>query len=74
MKNIWARLEDGTWKLFHVRVDGGTRLRLVDEKKELLDELERFEGTVYVPVRVHETAGNANPLREGDQGSREGFN
>ena len=61
MKDVWARLEDGAWKLYHVRVDGGRRMRLVDEKKELLDEIEQFEGTVYVPVRVHETAGNANP-------------
>lgn len=31
----------------------------MDEKKQLIEELERFEGTLYVPVVVHETAGDA---------------
>ena len=61
MNDIWARREDGVLKFHSVRVDGGRRLRLVDEKKELIEELERCEGTIYVPVVVHETAGDAKP-------------
>ena len=33
----------------------------MDEKRELLDEVERVGGVVYVPFRVDESAGNANP-------------
>ena len=33
----------------------------MDEKQELQDEIERFEGTIYVPVRVDDSAGKANP-------------
>ena len=34
---------------------------MVDEKDELLAELDAFDGPIYAPIRVDESAGNANP-------------
>ena len=59
--DVWLTKEGDGYRLHRHRYHGGTRLRLVDEKQELLTELDDFEGTIYVPVRVDESAGNTNP-------------
>ena len=58
--DIWLTKEGEGYRLHRHRYHGGTRFRLVDEKQELLQEIEDFEGTIYVPVRVDESAGDVD--------------
>ena len=39
----------------------------MDEKQELLQELTDFKGTIYVPVRTDESAGDADPYIKADK-------
>ena len=59
--DLWLTKEGDGYRLHRHRYHGGRRVRLVDEKKELIAEIDGVEGAIYAPVRVDESAGNANP-------------
>ena len=57
MKERWARLEDGGWQFYRVRVNGSRKVYVVDMKEELLKALGDYKGdTVLVPVAVEPEA------------------
>ena len=58
--DLWLTKDEDGFRFHRYPYHGGTRLRMVDEKKELLAELDGFEGTIYVPVRVDGSAGDVD--------------